>query len=63
MGEENKITSARINYSISHMNNRVYLYGGLGDSNEVLTTMEVFDACTYQMKEVKYRLDTKAMGR
>ena len=52
-----------MNYSITHMNNKVYLYGGLSDSNEVLTTMEAFDAMTYQMKEVKYRLETKAMGR
>lgn len=63
LGEENKVSAARINYSISHMNNRIYLYGGLSDTNEVLEDMEVFDACTYKMSAVKYRLDARAAGR
>jgi len=63
IGEENKVSAARINCSIAHMNNRIYLYGGLSDTNEVLSSMEVFDACTYKMSEVKYRLDKRAVGR
>ena len=45
------------------MNNRIYLYGGLSDTNEVLENMECLDACTYKMNEVKYRLEAKAAGR
>ena len=45
------------------MNNKVYLYGGLNDQNEVLENMEMFDAQTYKMSEVKYRLEVKAPGR
>lgn len=45
------------------MNNKIYLYGGISDQNEVLETMEVFDAQTYKMSEVKYRLDARAAGR
>jgi len=42
------------------MNNKVYLYGGLNAQNEVIESMEMFDACTYKMSVVKYRLDTRA---
>lgn len=45
------------------MNNKIYLYGGISDQNEVLETMEVFDAQTYKMTEVKYRLEARAVGR
>ena len=51
------MTTARINYSIAHMSNKVYLYGGLSDQNEVLESMEMFDAMTYKMTEHKYRLE------
>jgi len=44
IGEGNKVTEARINYSIASMNNKVYLYGGLNDRNEILENMEMFDA-------------------
>ena len=63
IGEENKIKESRINYSISHMNNKVYLYGGLNDRNEVLSNMEMFDACTYKFSEVNYRLEARVAGR
>ena len=46
-----------MNYSITHMQNKVYLYGGINDRNEVLENMEMFDAMTYKMSEVKYRLE------
>ena len=52
-----------MNYAIAQMNNKIYLYGGLNDRNQVLESMEMFDACTYKMTNVKYRLDARAMGR
>ena len=45
------------------MSNKVYLYGGLSDRNEVLESMELFDAMTYKLTENKYRLEVKAAGR
>ena len=54
---ENGVTTARINYSIAHMSNKVYLYGGLSDQNEVLESMEMFDAMTYKLTAHKYRLE------
>lgn len=63
IGKDNKVTHSRINYSITHMNNKVYLYGGLNEENEVLSSMEMFDACTCKMSEVKYRLETRAAPR
>ena len=33
LGRENAIKEVRLNYSISHMQNKVYLYGGLNDKN------------------------------
>ncbi len=57
------MTSARINYSIATMENKVYLYGGLNDKNDVLDSMEMFDATTYKMAEVKYRLEARVPGR
>jgi hypothetical protein len=44
--------------------NRIFLYGGLNpDTNEVLSTVDLFDATTYQFKEVKLRGDYKPQGR
>ena len=63
IGEENKIKESRINYSITHMNNKVYLYGGLNDRNEVLANMEMFDACCYKFSEVNYRLEARVSAR
>ena len=51
----NKIETARINYSIATMGNKVYIYGGLNEKNEILSTMEIFDAVTYKFSEIKYR--------
>ena len=34
----------RINYSLCVFKNRVFVYGGLNQKNEVLATMESFDA-------------------
>lgn len=63
IGEANKIKTVRINYSIAHMDNKVYFYGGLNDKSEILECMEMFDAATYKMSEVKYRLEARAPGR
>ena len=45
------------------MQNKVYLYGGLNDKNEILENMEMFDAMQYKMSEVKYRLEQRVAGR
>ena len=63
LGKDNAVKSARINYSIATMMNKVYLYGGLNDQNEGLSTMEMFDATTYKMSEVAYRLEARVAGR
>lgn len=52
-----------MNYSIATMQNKVYLYGGLNDKNEILENMEMFDAMQYKMSEVKYRLEQRVAGR
>ena len=40
--------------------NRIFLYDGLKPyTNEVLSTVELFDATIYQFKEVKLRGDYK----
>jgi hypothetical protein len=69
-GEENEKketilpVTVRINYSICTHKNRVFLYGGLDDSNQVLATMETFDTMTLKFLPVKYRGDgPKPVGR
>ena len=62
-GQDNKIATARINYSIATMNNKVYIYGGINEKSEIINSMEIFDATTYKFSEVKYRGDHKALGR
>ena len=52
-----------MNYSVASMGNKVYLYGGINEKSEVLNSMELFDATTYKVNEVKYRGDHTAMGR
>lgn len=50
-----KPKETRINYSICNSPSRVYLYGGISQNNQVLSTMESFDATTYQFAEMTYR--------
>ena len=52
---KSKPKEPRINYSICNSPSKVYLYGGISQNNQVLSTMESFDACTYQFSEVTYR--------
>lgn len=56
----NKPSSARIQYAMAEVGNKVFFYGGIDDKNTVLGTMDVFDACTYRFAPVKYRGDVKA---
>ena len=64
LAAKNEPTCPRINYSIAAEKHKVYIYGGLNvDTNEILDTVEVFDASTYQFKEVKSRGDYKPPGR
>ena len=62
-GQDNKIATARINYSIATMNNKVYIYGGINEKSEIINSMEIFDATTYKFSEVKYRGDHTIKGR
>lgn len=55
----NRPSSARVNYSIAEVGNKVFFYGGIDEKNQVLSTMDVFDACTYKFSPVKYRGDFK----
>ena len=60
----NQPSSARINYAITECNNKVYFYGGLDEKNQILGSMDVFDACTYKFSTMKYRGDGfKPKGR
>lgn len=59
----NSPSGVRVNYAITEVNHRVFLYGGINAQNEVLECMDVFDAQTYKMHKVKYRLDYKPKGR
>jgi hypothetical protein len=52
-----------MNFSVASMGNKVYLYGGINEKSEVLSSMELFDSTTYKVNEVKYRGDHTAMGR
>ena len=53
-GEENEKketilpSTPRINYSICSYKNKVFLYGGLDENNQVLSTMDTFDTLTYK---------------
>jgi hypothetical protein len=55
--ESNKLSSTRINYSVSNYKNKVYLYGGIDESNKMLESMDDFDATTYKFSAIKYRGD------
>ena len=35
----------RINYSVAHHKTKLFMYGGLNEKNQVLNSMETFDAC------------------
>ena len=63
VGEKNKWSSARINYSIASFQNKVFLYGGLDENSKVLNTMDIFDACTYKITAQKFRGDYTPKGR
>lgn len=61
---ENKPSSLRLNYSLAHYKFKAYLYGGLdGSNNNVLSTIDEFDATTYKFNHVKFRGDFKPRGR
>ena len=61
--DKNGFSQTRINYSIATMQNKVYLYGGLNERNQVLECMDCFDAATYKCGQVKYRLEARVAGR
>lgn len=53
----------RINYSLCAFKNRLWMYGGLNQKNEVLTTMESFDTAILKFQTQKFRGDVKPAGR
>ena len=60
---ENRPSTVRVNYSIANYKHKVYLYGGLNVENEILSTIDDFDATTYKFSHVKIRGDIKPKGR
>ncbi len=56
-------SSCRINYAFANYKHKMYFFGGINEKNEVLDTMDEFDAMTYKFNAVKYRLDTKPTSR
>ena len=58
-----KPSTVRVNYSLSCFKFKVYFYGGLDENNQVLSTMDEFDASTYKFSLVKFRGDFKPKGR
>lgn len=53
----------RINYSIANHKTKLFIYGGLNEKNQVLNSMEIFDACICKFQPVKYRGDSKPVAR
>lgn len=62
-GENNKPTECRINYSICTSGNKIFIYGGINEKNQILGSMEVFDCQTYKFTAVKYRGDYTPKAR
>jgi hypothetical protein len=64
LAAENRPSCSRINYSIAAERHKIFLYGGFDvEKNEIVDTVETFDASTYQFREVKHRGDFKPLGR
>ena len=54
----------RMNYSICTHKMKAYMYGGLDpERNQVISTMETFDAAILKFQPVKYRGDSLPKGR
>lgn len=60
---EYRPSTVRVNYSIALFKFKVYLYGGLNAENQILSTVEEFDASTYKFNAHKMRGDYKPKGR
>jgi Kelch motif len=60
---ENKPSTVRINYSITHHKNKVFIYGGIDQDNKILDSVEEFDVTTYKFNHPKIRGEFKPRGR
>lgn len=60
---ENRPSAVRLNYSLAHYKHKVFIYGGINQANEVLGTIDDFDATTYKFTHVKIRGEMKPRGR
>ncbi len=60
---ENRPSTIRINYSMAHFKNKIYLYGGLDQDNKILESIDEFDVTTYKFNHVKIRGEFKPKGR
>lgn len=60
---ENKPQSVRVNYSLTNYKNKVYIYAGMNQHNEILQSLDEFDVTTYKFNQVKFRGDFKPKGR
>lgn len=57
--EAMKPSVSRLNYSIAGYKHKAYLYGGIDQNSQILTSMDEFDATTYKFNQVKYRGEFK----
>jgi hypothetical protein len=62
-GPPNMPSSTRFNYAIAECNNKIFMYGGLNEKQELLGCCDMFDCCTYKFTPVKYRGDYTPKGR
>lgn len=62
-GPVNEPTCTRLNYALAECGNKIFMYGGVNEKNEVLSTTDMFDCCTYKFSPVKYRGDYMPPGR
>mmetsp|Transcript_21674 Transcript_21674/g.33372 ORF Transcript_21674/g.33372 Transcript_21674/m.33372 type:complete len:141 (+) Transcript_21674:425-847(+) len=53
----------RVNYSLCLHKNKVYIYGGISEKNEVLNSMEVYECPIYKFQPVKFRGDHTPLAR
>jgi len=62
-GPPNVPSNTRVNYAIAECNNKIFMYGGLNEKQELLGCCDMFDCCTYKFTPVKYRGDYTPKSR
>lgn len=62
-GPPNVPTTTRLHYALAECGNRIFMYGGVNEKNEILSCCDWFDCCTYKFSPLKYRGDYTPQGR